>query len=305
VTRVGLPRILFVDDDPQVLDGLEASLWRLASTWDMTFVLGGRAAISALLGDPVDAVVTDMRMPGADGEAVLTAARTHRPGAIRIVLSGQTDPAVTTRATALAHQFLSKPCPQAELRECLERALGIAHAMPARLREIVCGAGALAMDAATRACLDAQLARSVVDEARVLACIGDDVVLSARLIHVAGAGFFARRQAVTSVAHALDILGLDVVRAFAASMEARGTVAEVPHVGAASGGLSVSVGQLTLLDRFGDRYVGVLTCAAADPTRTLGELEVEKLGVTHAAVGEHLLRLWGLEDGVVIASSSR
>ena len=41
------PRILFVDDEQNVLDGLAGSLWRWRKSWNMTFVCGGRAAIDA------------------------------------------------------------------------------------------------------------------------------------------------------------------------------------------------------------------------------------------------------------------
>lgn len=59
-----MKRILFVDDEQHVLDGLKNILRRERKKWDMVFALGGKAALSELERGPFDVVVSDMRMPG-------------------------------------------------------------------------------------------------------------------------------------------------------------------------------------------------------------------------------------------------
>ena len=60
-------RILFVDDEPKLLQGLQRMLRSMRHEWDMAFASGGREALEMLEQTPYDVVVTDMRMPGMDG----------------------------------------------------------------------------------------------------------------------------------------------------------------------------------------------------------------------------------------------
>jgi CheY-like chemotaxis protein len=62
-----LRRVLFVDDEPNILEGLRRMLRPLRQEWDMEFVNGGAEALEVLARAPVDVLVSDMRMPGMDG----------------------------------------------------------------------------------------------------------------------------------------------------------------------------------------------------------------------------------------------
>lgn len=81
-------RILFVDDEAPILNGLRVRLHRLRAKWDMQFVESGALAIEALERGHFDVVVTDMRMPCMDGAELLQIVRDRWPDAIRVVLSG-------------------------------------------------------------------------------------------------------------------------------------------------------------------------------------------------------------------------
>lgn len=104
------PHILFVDDEPSILQGLRRMLRPLRDEWDMAFVGGGPEALEHLAREPVDVLVTDMRMPGMDGVQLLTEVMQRRPGVVRIVLSGQAEEESMLRALAATHQYLMKPC---------------------------------------------------------------------------------------------------------------------------------------------------------------------------------------------------
>ncbi len=56
-------RILFVDDEPMVLDGLGRMLRGMRNEWEMAFAPGGPEALEILRDRPFHVVVTDMRMP--------------------------------------------------------------------------------------------------------------------------------------------------------------------------------------------------------------------------------------------------
>jgi HD-like signal output (HDOD) protein len=308
--------LLFVDDDQHVLDGLVGSLWRMRKQWDLSFVCGGGAAIDALRTSAFDVVVSDMRMAPIDGEAVLRAARELRPGAIRIVLSGQTDRDATMRTTSIAHEFLSKPCAPAELRGTIERLLAIAQPLSEEVRALVFGLGELPITTASRACLDQMLAQPSLERAAVVACIEADIGLTAKLVHVAGAGFFARRRVVTNVAEALDILGSDATRTFLAARHAEDPAVETRSLyahslataqamaarsddpGAYMCGVLHGLGKLAMLWRFGAAYAELLAQRSADPGCELHDLEHVRFGARHDLIAAYLVELWGFPAAI-------
>ena len=59
--------ILFVDDDPNILDGLRRMLRSMRKEWDMAFAQSGQEALDLMAEKPFDVIVSDMRMPGMDG----------------------------------------------------------------------------------------------------------------------------------------------------------------------------------------------------------------------------------------------
>ncbi|MGA8867245.1 MAG: response regulator [Candidatus Sulfotelmatobacter sp.] len=118
-------RILFVDDEPIVLNGLERSLRGMRKEWEMAFLPGGPEALQAMAQAPFDVVISDMRMPGMDGAQLLELVRERFPQTVRMVLSGQSDKDALFRAIRPTHQYLSKPCDVRELKQKLKCALGL------------------------------------------------------------------------------------------------------------------------------------------------------------------------------------
>lgn len=112
-------RLLFVDDEPLVLQGLQRTLHGMRSQWDMTFVGGGEEALTTLASQPYDAIITDMRMPRTDGAQLLDKVKELYPQVVRIVLSGQANRETVLRSAGPAHQYVSKPCDPQELKSRL------------------------------------------------------------------------------------------------------------------------------------------------------------------------------------------
>jgi DNA-binding NtrC family response regulator len=113
-------RVLFVDDDPDILASLKSLFWRERQRWDMVFALGGRAALGELARGSFDIVVSDMRMPGIDGTALLREVTEMYPGTIRILLSGGADADALDQALAVADHMLEKPCDRNVLRNAID-----------------------------------------------------------------------------------------------------------------------------------------------------------------------------------------
>src|SRR5579883_2449595 len=99
-------RILFVDDEPKVLEGLQRMLYPLRGEWQMEFVSSGQQALRRLSEAEFDVLVTDIRMPGMGGLELLSEVIQQHPQVIRLVLSGTVDQELTLRSAAVAHQYL-------------------------------------------------------------------------------------------------------------------------------------------------------------------------------------------------------
>ena len=109
------PRLLCVDDEPAVLEGLSLHLRR---RFDVSTAPSGAAALALLERDgATDVIISDMRMPGMDGAAFLAAARQLYPDSVRMLLTGQADLASAISAVndGQIFRFLTKPCPPADM----------------------------------------------------------------------------------------------------------------------------------------------------------------------------------------------
>jgi response regulator RpfG family c-di-GMP phosphodiesterase len=105
------PRILCVDDEPQILEGLSPHLRR---HYELDTATSGLAALEMLAREPAVAVImSDMRMPGMDGATFLARARQVAPDAVRMLLTGQADMDAAAAAINEGQIFrlLTKPCP--------------------------------------------------------------------------------------------------------------------------------------------------------------------------------------------------
>lgn len=324
--------ILFVDDDPMVLQGLRRALHRRAGAWAMRFVGGAEAAFAEMTRDPAEVVVSDLRMPGMDGVQFLDRVAALWPRTVRIILSGQTERETLLRAIGPAPQFLAKPCSAERLDHVISRALRLRALLDApeflerigRLRALPSPPGifvrlmeAIRNDAAP---LDA-----------VAGIVARDVAFSARLLQIANSPIFGLPMTISDVGHATRLLGLETVRALAIS---HGMVASL--AGADLGGLPVDTlwieglqcgavaRQVAIAARAPTEHVneaqlagmlhgvGQLLLAMNDPRRhraaraavSAGQLGLtdaeEKLfGFNHALAGGYLLHLWGFPDAVV------
>ena len=115
-------RILFVDDEPRVLEGQRRMLYSLRNQWDMKFVSSGAEALQCLTESPFGVMVTDVRMPGMNGVELLQEVVKRHPQVIRLVLSGTADIELTLQCVSLSHQYLLKPCDSQTLRATVQRA---------------------------------------------------------------------------------------------------------------------------------------------------------------------------------------
>ncbi len=328
------PIVLFVDDEPNILQGLRRNLRGMRSEWDMAFANGGAEALEYMQAARVDVVVSDMRMPGMDGARLLAEVAVRQPHAIRFILSGQVGHDEAFRLIGTSHQFLSKPCDTVLLLDSVRRALA--------LRDLIADEGVQSLVSSLR---ELPTPPEIYDELvhelqmpepavhKITEIVARDIALTTKVLQVAGSGYFGVGEKAASLLQAVARLGVERVRSLVLT---HGIVAryEGPKVGGVDldglwahsvtcGGLAQSIAKDAGLDDKAAENafvagllhdIGALVLAANQPEKyetivavsqyeNAARLEAERqaLGASHARVGAYLVGLWGLPDIVVEA----
>jgi len=324
-------RVLFVDDEPRILEGLRRMLRPQRHEWETAFAPGGEAALALMEASPFDVIVSDMRMPGMDGAALLSRVRDQYPQVVRIVLSGHTELASALRAVPVAHQFLAKPCDAEMLRVAVERACHLkALLSDDSIRRTVGALGDLPSLPRTYQALTTALTDPDTPVQKIARIVEQDVGISAKVLQLSNSAFFGVAHAITSIQGAVSYLGISTLKSLVLSVEifrvfktstplpgfslenlqhhARLTAsiaARLPvpkHLAdvALAGGMLHDVGKLILAWKLPERFKKLLAEATGE-RRPLHKVEELEYGFSHAEIGAYLLGLWGLPYAVVEA----
>jgi len=324
-------RALFVDDEPKVLEGLRRMFRPQRHDWETAFAPGGEAALALMEASPFDVIVSDLRMPGIDGAALLSRVRDQYPQVVRIVLSGQTELSTALRVVPIAHQFLAKPCDAEMLRVAIERACHLKVLLSDdSIRRTVGALGDLPSLPRTYQALTSALADPDTPVQKIARIVEQDVGISAKVLQLANSAFFGIAHAITNIQGAVSYLGMSTLKSLVLSVEifqvfkpssplpgfsleklqhhARLTAsiaARLPvpkHLAdvALAGGMLHDVGKLILAWKLPERFKKLLAEAAGE-RRPLHEVERVEYGFSHAEIGAYLLGLWGLPFTVVEA----
>ena len=123
--KMGKYRILLVDDDPFILEGIGADLE--SQGFKVTKASGGDQALKLLANTAFDLVMTDLVMENTDGIQVLKKAKELQPETMVIIITGYGN--LKSAIEALRHEaddYLLKPCESAEMlyriKQCLDKA---------------------------------------------------------------------------------------------------------------------------------------------------------------------------------------
>jgi len=324
-------RIMFVDDEPMVLNGLRRSLHGMREVWDMQFVESAAAALQVLEKESYDAIISDMRMPSMDGADLLDQVKQRYPDTVRMILSGQSSRGAVFRSIAPAHQFLSKPCDPQELADRLSQAFAMRDLLSNQsVKTVVSRLRSLPSLPALYEEVMAQLRSEEPSFTQIARSISKDVGMATKILQLANSAFIGTSGRVSSLLQALTLIGLDNVRTLVLSVNvfsqfdgnAR-VAANLPclwdhsiavsklaqQIAAAencakalleecfTAGLLHDLGKLVLMAEFPKQCLEVYAAKSS----TGADVERERLGCTHAEVGAYLMSIWGLPFPLVHA----
>lgn len=327
-------KIVFVDDEPRILEGLQRMLRPLRHEWEMSFAGSGDEALRILASRPFDVVVTDMRMPGMNGAALLAEVRQRHPQVVRIILSGYSDLELICKSVGPAHQYLSKPSDAETIKLTVGRACALRDLLADdALQLLVSKLQSLPSLPVLYTELMAELQAADPSIKKVSEIIARDLGMTVKILQMVNSAFFGIRRHVSSPTEAVSLLGLDTIVTLALTVQIFSQLDQARMPGfspdalfahsqrvacfakriaraegadpkvfndAFTAGLLHDVGQLLLAANQPQQYAEVLKLAQTEQL-PLDRAERHVFGATHSEVGAYLLGLWGLPTPIVEA----
>lgn len=332
---MGKRRILFVDDELNVLRSLERMFYSMRQTWDMQFTNDPRQALEILANTHFDVVISDMRMPGMNGNRFLTEVMRRHPQIIRIILSGHTDPEQTMEAFNVTHQLLTKPCDATTIKAAICRTLALRKLLDGDtpLKALVSRLVSLPSlpSLYTRIVQELQSPRASINS--VANIISDDPAMTAKILQLINSAYFGLRRHISNLTQAVALLGLDNIKALVLTAQVfsqfdsetiRGYSVKAlwrhssmvgnlaRHIAKVEGcdeelsndalmaGLLHDVGKLILAANLPNIYVKVTEIVEREGIDSV-TAEHRLFGAAHGETGAYLLGLWGLPTPIVEA----
>jgi HD-like signal output (HDOD) protein len=329
-------RILFVDDDQNILDGLQRMLRQMRDEWDMTFVDSGARALEVMASQPFDVIVSDMRMPNMNGAELLTETLHRFPSIVRLVLSGHADRELVAQAVGVAHQYISKPCDPEQLKSLIRNACLLGGDMV--VEEVKRILGSIDHLPSVPSLLR-QLRNELEDENSSAQNLGDiiqqDMGMTAKILQLVNSAFFGLRHTISTPREAVTYLGIDTIKTLVVAnsifeqsgklktkhlhieelwghgMVVANAAKAIVRVEGGSkaaqeeafvSGILHDVGILLLASNFPESYDRACEIVMHEPV-SIPTAEQEEFGVTHAEVGAYLLGLWGIPSPILSAVS--
>jgi DNA-binding NtrC family response regulator len=117
-------RVLIVDDDPALLEALPEALQLRMDGVTVDTADSAAAALERIAARDYNAIVTDIKMPGMDGFALLAEIRARRPDTPTLLITGHGEHALAIEALrGKAYDFVQKPIDRDYFVASLRRAI--------------------------------------------------------------------------------------------------------------------------------------------------------------------------------------
>lgn len=327
-------KILFVDDDPIMRELFSTVLAAEADQWEVTTAESGEAALPLLDATTFDIVVSDMRMPGLDGLAVIREVKRRSPRTARIILSGVVDQKEIAESLRETHQFMQKPFRPKALKATLARIGRLdAYLQDEKIQDIVAKLDTLPSFPSLYFEIMKELDTDDPSLEKVAAIVAKDPGMTVKLLQIVNAASLGLARRFTGPVEAVQQLGIAVVQSLALSAHvftcfenrklkgfainklwdhgantariAR-RILELEHADPAlaedayTAGMLHDIGKLMLANNLPEPFQRALDLVQQEQCSLL-DAEQEMFGTNHAGVGAYLLGLWGLPATIVEA----
>ena len=330
-------RVLFVDDEPSILAIYQMLDSFLGDEFKIATASGGEEALGLVEQSTFDVVVSDLTMPKMTGVEFLTEVARRSPASARIVVSGFVDEVSVAKCCMVGHRYFIKPFDPIALTGLIQNLSRTKKPpMSKAVHEIIGKIGALPCPSETFLQLTSALNSPTASIQDISDIVSIDPALTAKVLQIVNSAQFGSARKITSIMEAVQMVGLDLVRAIAGGLQifdfygrdgkTRAPLGELwkhslqvafvaKGISEMEGlpnrmcseaftiGLLHDVGKLILASNTPDEFRHVLERASYE-CKPSHEIENEIFGSSHAQIGAYLLRLWGLPDTIVTAVES-
>jgi len=327
-------RILFVDDEPMVLKGLQRTLRKMRNEWEMTFTSSAREALDILDKTDIDVIISDLKMPEMDGSQLLTKVKNLHPSVVRIILSGHLEHEMTLKSVQIAHQSLSKPCEAEVLKHTLKKLFALRNFLSDEsIKKIVSQIESLPSMPSIYTEIIEEMHSPDPSIQKVGEIISKDISMTAKILQVVNSVFFGLSRKIGSPQEAVILLGLETIKALVLSVKIFSefsqkkfswfnidslfnhsmsvstytkTIARHENLdqgvinNSLMAGLLHDLGKLILATNFQKPYQQILSNAQFS-NQHLWDLEYAEFGTSHAEIGAYLMGLWRLDNPIIEA----
>ncbi len=325
--------ILFVDDNDNVISGIQRQLRAYREQWSVYFATCGKQALELMQHQPIDLIVSDMMMPEMRGDELLKKVAEAHPATVRIILSGYADEDTLSRGLEVAHQYLTKPCSAETLRDAITQVFKTQeYVSNPHIAAEVGEASHLPSLPKIYHDLNAAIADDRVTNMQIAEIFAKDMVLSAKLLHLVNSPYFGLQRAVSNLNDAINLIGLKKLNSLVLSVHIKtafpfsdpemehymeylwqdaSRVAELARLMALSeqqtgdkpdqayiGGLLHNMGLLIFMSRGGDKFKMLREQTNRSKT-PVAVLETQIFGFTRFAAAAYVLSLWKIPSLIV------
>ncbi|PPR77149.1 MAG: Nitrogen regulation protein NR(I) [Alphaproteobacteria bacterium MarineAlpha3_Bin5] len=326
--------VLFIDDEDWLLQALRRRLRSMRLEWNVEFVNNGSEALRHIEQKNIDVVISDIRMPGMSGTALLKTIQERHPEVVRIILSGYVENIQILEAVGASHQYLAKPCGAEKIVEAINRSIHLRSHIPSQcLLRRVTGITNIPIlpDAFERFMKELSEATASINS--IADVIEHNFAIAAIIMKLTNSEYLGLPNKMISIKNAVQYLGIETIQSlvkvtgvFDLMDYKRDIALQIRTINRESMAIASLARQIALSENLGKDEAEIAFCAGLfsqlgsvlflmdKSSKSRGYLqklkseplvipETEKMlfGTTHAYVGAYLLSLWGFTDSIIEA----